>query len=210
MGQEQSNESTTNPIKPDHIFGWLNHLQVQVENNNDGQRQKKSKDKFPTFDEHIATIRALKALCEPSKKTQKPDKLAITAARLPPLLRDDALSYLTQEERRRVLNALEKYFTCLFNNRVALNRKYEEELAQVKRREERIANEGHVLTDAFYESNVINHWETFRDESFAKFGLSQYEQQNILALWEELGNRGTSKEFTHKVGCSKHCFYPRS
>jgi hypothetical protein len=116
---------------------------------------------------------SIKNLCEPSKKAQKAEKLALTMAKLPPLLRDDALGYLTQYERQRVLDSFEKYFTSLFHNRVALMKKYNEELNQEKRRQQRIDKTGHVLADAFHEFNVTNYWEIYRNESFNSFGLSQ-------------------------------------
>ncbi len=170
MGQEQSTPSVE--TQNHDIFQWLGQFQLSTESKTDGKKCK-TKAEFPSFDDHIRTIRAVKNLCEPSKKAQKPGKLALTIAKLPPLLREDALGYLTQHERQRVLDSFEKYFTLMFHNRLALMRKYQEEVNQAERRQERIDKNGHVLADAFYEVKVTNYWEIFRDDSFNSFGLSQ-------------------------------------
>lgn len=99
--------------------------------------------------------------------------MTLTMAKLPPLLREDALGYLTQPDRQRVLECFEKYFTLMFHHRVALTKKYNEEMDQADRRQDRIDQNGHVLADAFYEEKVTHYWENFRNASFNSFGLSQ-------------------------------------
>ena len=194
MGQEQSTQKEDQ--KQEDGFDWFAIFQLQ---GMQGTKEHKEKDTFPSFEQHMETIRAVKNLCESSKKAQKPDKLALTIAKLPPLLREDALSYLTERERLVVLHALEKYFTIMFHNRLALMRKYNEERRQAEKRKDRINSDGHVLGDAFHQENITNYWEIFRNDNFKKFGLTPSEQRNVLSLWDELGNRGSSKEFTEKV-----------